>query len=161
MRSSAAIRFLLLVVLASATTLTLESATAGQRNDLPGPTSPSKDAQVRGELKVVTMVDMADASSYLQNVYRGVKKSWYAHMPASVKEGQQGKNSVEFQIMEDGSIPKDSVKLVSSSGKDDFDSASVRAIREAGPFGRLPEKSSQHPLTLRFSFSYNMPTKTQ
>jgi hypothetical protein len=52
-------------------------------------------------------------------------------MPTSVREGQQGENAVQFQILQDGSIPKDSVKLVSSSGKDDLDSASVPAIGEA------------------------------
>jgi len=102
---------------------------------------------------------MADFGSYLQNVYRGVKKSWFANMPFSVQKGQQGKNVVQFQIMQDGNIPKDSVKLVSSSGKDDLDSASVRAVREAGPFSHLPDKYPQPSIMLRFSFSYNIPGK--
>jgi TonB family protein len=86
-----------------------------------------------------------------------MKKSWFANMPASVQLGKQGTNTVQFQVLQDGSIPKDSVKLVSSSGKD---SASVRAAREAGPFGHLPEKYPHPSISLRFGFSYNIPGKT-
>ena len=111
-------------------------------------------------MQVLSNTDMADFSSYIRDVYRGVKKSWFANMPPSVQKGQQGRNTVQFQIMQDGSIPKDSVKLVSSSGKDDLDSASMQAIREAGPFIHLPDKYPQPSITLRFSFSYNIPAKT-
>ena len=42
-----------------------------------------------------------------------------------------------------GNIPKGFPKLTSGTGKNDLDSASVQAIREAAPFAHLPDKFSQ------------------
>ncbi len=47
--------------------------------------------------------------------------------------------------------------MVLSSGKSDFDASSLQGIREALPFGHLPEKFAQPFIVLRFTFYYNLP----
>lgn len=96
-------------------------------------------------------------NSYLRDVYLSVRKCWFANMPPSVEKGQQGTNSFEFHVLQDGSVPKDSLKMVLSSDKNDFDAASLQGIREAVPFSHLPEKFAQPSIVLRFTFYYNLP----
>jgi TonB family protein len=96
-------------------------------------------------------------NTYLRDVYVSVKKRWFSNMPSSLEKGQQGINAVEFHILQDGSVPKDSVKMVGSSDKSDFDRASLQGIREAAPFNHLPEKFSKPFIELRFTFYYNRP----
>ena len=98
-----------------------------------------------------------DFNPYLREVYLSVKKTWFANMPPSIEKGQQGKNIVEFRVLQDGNVPKDSLKMVLSSEKSDFDTASLQGIREAAPFNHLPEKLSQPFIVLRFTFYYNLP----
>ena len=95
--------------------------------------------------------------SYLRDVYVSVKKRWFANMPPSVEKGQQGTNTFEFHVLQDGSVPKDSLKMVLRSDKSDFDAASLQGIREAVPFSHLPEKLAQPFIVLRFTFYYNLP----
>jgi TonB family protein len=97
-----------------------------------------------------------DFNSYLRDVYVSVKHRWFASMPPSIEKGQEGKNIVEFHVLQDGGIVKDSLKMVLSSGKSDFDAASLQGIREAAPFNHLPDKFSQPFIELRFTFYYNL-----
>ena len=107
-------------------------------------------------MEMLTDTKGIDFKPYIHNVYLSVKKSWFASMPPSVGKGQQGVNAVEFRILQDGNVPKDFLKMTSASGKNDFDAASVQAVREAAPFSHLPEKFSQPFITLRFTFYYNV-----
>jgi TonB family protein len=130
----------------------LESPTAQQQNR-----SPSKGVGSAGAgLEVLSDTEGVDFNSYLRDVYVSVKKHWFAIMPPSVVMGQQGANTVEFRILQDGNVPTDSMFIV-SSGKSDFDAASLEAIKEAAPFKRLPELFSKPLIVLRFSFYYNLP----
>ncbi len=69
-------------------------------------------------------------------------------------------NAVQFRILRNGNIPNDSVELTYHSGKSDLDAASLQAIREAGPFDKLPEKFSQPFAVLRVTFYYNLKPPT-
>lgn len=71
------------------------------------------------------------------------------------REGQLGKNAVQFRVLRDGTIPKNFLKLVYSSGKKDLDEASSQAVRKAAPFSHLPETYSQPFIELRMTFFYN------
>jgi TonB family protein len=55
-------------------------------------------------------------------------------MPPSIEKGQQGTNTIEFRVLQDGSVPKDSLRVVEHSGKSDFDAASLQGVREVMPF---------------------------
>jgi TonB family protein len=98
-----------------------------------------------------------DFNDYLRVAYLSVKKRWLANLPGSAEKGQQGFNAIEFHVLQDGSVPKDSVKMVTSSEKSDFDSASLQAIQEATPFNHLPEQFAKPFIVLRFTFYYNQP----
>jgi hypothetical protein len=103
-------------------------------------------------MQVLTNTEGVDFNQYLREVYLSVKKRWFANMPPSVEKGDQGVDSVEFRILQDGSVPKDSLKVVVSSRKTALDEASLQGIREAAPFSHLLEKFSQPFVELRFVF---------
>ncbi len=77
-------------------------------------------------------------------------------LPPSIEKGLQGKNTVEFRILRDGNIQKDSLKVLASSQKSELDTASLGAVREAAPFGHLPENFSEPFIVLRMTFYYNL-----
>jgi TonB family protein len=118
--------------------------------------SPSKGFAGCG-MQLKTDTEGIDFNLYMRDAYLLVKKRWVANMPPSLEKGQQGTNAVEFHVLKDGSVPKDSMQMVVSSGKSDFDAASLRAIQEAAPFNHLPEEFSKPFIVLRFTFYYNLP----
>lgn len=107
-------------------------------------------------VKMVSETEGVDFDFYLRDLYLSVRKHWLAKMPPSLVKGQQGTNTVEFRVLQDGSMPKDSLKMATSSGKSDFDEASLQAISNAAPFNHLPEKFSKPDIALRFTFYYNL-----
>jgi len=123
-----------------------------------GPTP--KPLQIRCGLEMLTDAEGVDFDTYLRTVYISVRQNWYSVMPPSVETGQQGVNSVEFRVMQNGNIPEDFLKLTDHSGKEDLDRASLTAIRALEPFGHLPEKFSQPFILLRITFYYNTPRTT-
>jgi hypothetical protein len=82
-------------------------------------------------MEMPTDTERVDFNSYLRDVYLSVKKRWLTKLPPSIEKGQQGKNTVEFRVLQDGSVPRDSLKMVLSSEKSDFDSASLQGVRDA------------------------------
>src|SRR5215469_14382237 len=64
-------------------------------------------------MEMLTDTKGIDFKPYIHDVYLSVKKSWFASMPPSVGKGQQGVNAVEFRILQDGSVPKDFLKMTS------------------------------------------------
>ena len=62
---------------------------------------------------------------------------------------------MEFRVLQDGNVTKDSLKITASSRKSDLDAASLQKVREAAPFSHLPEKFTQPFVELRFTFYYN------
>jgi TonB family protein len=154
-------RLLMLTVLASISIQTTETA-AFPKQDVSQPSGSAQVPKVSCGMQLLTNTEGVDFGRYLEEVYRSVKKSWFANMPPSVEKGKQGANQVEFRVLQGGNIPKDSLKVVVSSQKSDFDAASVQAIREAAPFRHLPEKFSQPFIVMRFTFYYNLaPMKPQ
>src|SRR5215467_464704 len=115
--------------------------------------------KVASETYMLTDAEDFDWKAFGISLYSSVIKSWIANMPDSVQEGQQGKNSVTFRVLRDGSVPDESVTLVSASDTSELDEASLRAIRAAAPFCHLPEKCSQPFILLCTVFYYNPITK--
>ncbi|HMD09634.1 MAG TPA: TonB family protein [Candidatus Acidoferrum sp.] len=148
-----------LVVLALLTTAPFQAIeTAALRSkDVPQSSGSAPVAKAACGLQLLTDDEGVYFDRYLQDVYVSVKKSWFANMPPSVEKGEKGVSQVEFHVLQDGTVPKDSLKMTSSSKKSDLDAASLQAIREAAPFSHLPEKFSQPFIALRFTFSYNLP----
>jgi TonB family protein len=107
-------------------------------------------------MEMLSHTEGVDFRPYLHEAYIAVKKQWLAKLPPSVREGERGVNSVEVRIERDGNVGKDFFKVTRSSGKDALDAASLEGIRSAAPFGKLPQKSSQPFIELRFTFYYNL-----
>ena len=151
-------RMALFVVLASTQCRALlrDAAATNSYKDSRQNGSASKSAAAIA-VEMRTDTEGVDFTPYLQDVYLSVKRRWFANMPPSIERGQQGTNAVEFRIQRDGSVPKDSVKMVTSSAKGDFDAASLHGIQDAIPFNHLPEKFSKPFILLRFTFYYNLP----
>jgi Gram-negative bacterial TonB protein C-terminal len=64
----------------------------------------------------------------MQSVYRPVRRECFAGMPHSIEKGEKGIVSIEFRVQQDGKVPADSLKILSSSGKEELDDASLNAI---------------------------------
>jgi TonB family protein len=152
-------RILVLALLASTQFCSLESSVAFKNNNVVS--QQQNGSASRGAagcaMEMRTDTEGVDFNSYLRDVYLSVKKRWLTKMPPSIEKGQQGKNTVEFRVLQDGSLPKDSLKMVLSSEKSDFDSASLQGVRDAPPFNHLPASFSKPYIVLRFTFYYNLP----
>jgi TonB family protein len=150
-------RGLVLAFLASTQFQTLETTVAYQSKDVPPQSSNSAPKVGAGcTIELFSGREGVNFDPYLREVYLSVKKRWFANMPPSIEKGQQGKNTVEFRVLQDGNVPKDSVKMVSSSEKSDFDAVSLETIGDAAPFNHLPEKFSKSYIVVRFTFFYNL-----
>jgi TonB family protein len=118
--------------------------------------APKATAERGAGFVLLTDTEGVNFDSYLFAVYRSVRDKWREGMPASFRLGQQGRNVVQFRIMQDGKIPEDFLTLVNSSGQKDLDNASLEALRKAAPFGHLPDKFTQPFIELRVTFAYNL-----
>jgi TonB family protein len=142
-------RIRMLMCLVSMLCLGLVSSAAPYESAPQQSPSPSR-AKAACAVEMLTASEGVDFNSYLRDVYVSVKKRWFANMAPSVEKGQQGTNTIEFHVLQDGSVPKDSVKMIVSSEKNDLDAASMQGIQEAIPFNHLPEKFSRPFIVLRF-----------
>lgn len=157
MLTIAARHLIALALLTSVQFQTLQTALALQSKDVAEQDrgSASKNPQTPPGIQLITDTKGLDFSSYLHGIYMSVSDKWHAVMPPSVKSGLQGKNTVQFRVLADGTVPEDFLKLTFSSEKKDLDAASLQAIRSAAPFSHLPQKYSGPFIVLRFTFYYN------
>lgn len=89
-----------------------------------------------------------DFSSYLSEMQRRIKKSWFP------PRGNESKRiTVRFKIHRDGEIT--GIKLVESSGLAIADSAATVAIEHASPLPALPDGSPEE-VVIKFTFDYNV-----
>jgi len=149
-------RLLMLVLLAFTPFQTTETAVS-PNSVMPQAETSAPVSKAGCTMQLLTSPEGVDFNFYLREVSVSVKKRWFANMPPSLEKGEQGVNSVEFRILQDGNVPKDSLKLGVSSRKSDLDAASLEGVREAAPFGKLPEKFTQPFIELRLTFYYNLP----
>jgi hypothetical protein len=73
-------------------------------------TSNGQKGTAAATIEMRTETEGVDFNSYLRELYLSVKKSWFANMPPSLDRGEQGVNAVEFRVLQDGNVPKDSLK---------------------------------------------------
>ncbi len=153
-------RILILALFASSQLHEVDSnvGSAGNNNEVPQQQDGSGLKGTAGlAIEMLSDTEGVDFNSYLRDAYLSVKKNWFANMPPAVEKGQQGINTVELRVLQDGSVPKDFLKMVRSSEKSDFDRASLQGVRDAAPFHHLPEAFSKSYIVLRFTFYYNLP----
>jgi TonB family protein len=120
---------------------------------------PKSNPRAQYGLEMLTPDEGVDFKHYLEDLFRKLKREWLDHIPPDVENGKRGIVRVEFRVQRDGSVAADSVKLTNSSGKDDFDAASLGSIKAAAPFANLPANFSQPFIQLRATFFYNVDPK--
>jgi hypothetical protein len=124
--------------------------------------STARHGQVRSSgLEILTDTEGIEFNPYLLTALLSVRQNWYAVIPPSVDSGEQGINTAEFRILRDGKVPMDFLKLTIHSGNEEFDKASLTAIRASTPFSHLPEKFSGPFIVVDITFYYNMPRTTR
>lgn len=143
-----------LALLASTPFQTLGAAETVQNKESQS-TAAVPQSDSKAEVELLTDTEEINFKPYVQAVYSAVRYKWMLAMPTSVQLGEQGRNVVKFHILQDGTVPTDSLKMEISSQKKDLDQVSLRAIQKATPFKHLPEKFSKPFIELRFSFYYN------
>ena len=121
----------------------------------------SRKTCIGTRLEILSDKQGVDFAPYLNSAFKSINQHWFALMPVSVQLGTAGQNSVTFRVMGDGSVPKEFLKLESSSGKDLLDDASLRAIQKASPFKHLPDNFSAPFIELRAKFLYNVPSDSK
>lgn len=108
-------------------------------------------------LQMLTPTQGVDFTSYLNRVYVSVKRNWFAIMPESAIMGDQGKVSLRFRIMRDGTVIAEEPILEQSSGKPPLDRAAMSSIRASSPFEPLPSAFTGPYIELRYIYFYNIP----
>jgi len=88
---------------------------------------------------------------YLQKMENKISGAW-APPPVSFK-GEPAKVTIQFNIMKDGRVERESIQVEKSSGYPFFDQAAMRAIYEADPFPPFPAFLSEDRLSIHFSFT--------
>ena len=116
----------------------------------------AQTAQANCTVEMLSSAEGVDFRPYLHNVYGAVKKRWIASARPLVEKGEKGIDVVEVRILRDGSVPEEFLKIRNESGKSELDAASLEGVREAAPFGALPEKFTRPFVELRFTFYYNL-----
>lgn len=91
------------------------------------------------------------ALGYFRSIKARVDPYWKDAFPHwAIAEGRGGLAVVGFRVMHDGSVR--GVHLVRKSGVDEFDQKVMRAVRDAGPYGKPPAILGPGPVALRLVF---------
>jgi hypothetical protein len=153
--TSRLIPILFLLALSTPDLLRFRLIAAPRQSDSPQNKGGSEHPKTSASIELLTDPQGVDLRPYLRTVFMSVKKTWNGVMPPSVDNGEKGVNSVEFHILRNGSVSKDSVRLMFGSNKPDLDKASMKAVIESSPFEPLPENLTSDFLALRIVFYYN------
>ncbi|HEX4379641.1 MAG TPA: energy transducer TonB [Candidatus Acidoferrum sp.] len=147
---------MLILVLTASTLFQAGGAAPSSKSEAPQTANSDKKPEPLGMLEMLNTTEGVDFGPYLRDVFLAIRKQWFANLPSSVRKGEQGWDKVEVCILRDGTVPKDCLQVVDGSKKGDFDETSLRAVREAAPFAKLPAEFSQPQIVLRMLFHYNM-----
>jgi TonB family protein len=97
--------------------------------------TPSNTAQtssaIENPVEILTPTGGVDFSQYIGKMMPAIRRNWYAAMPEAALAGEKGKAIVRFQIQADGKV--DNILLELSSGKESFDHAALKGIRDSNP----------------------------
>jgi hypothetical protein len=107
-------RILAVVLLASTLLQTLGAAETLQNKESQS-TAAAPQTDSKPEVELLTDTEGIDFKPYMQAVYSAVRYRWLLAMPMPVKLGEQGRTVVKFHILQNGTVPADSVKMEISS----------------------------------------------
>jgi TonB family protein len=150
------VTYLLVLVLTASASFQAGGAASSPKASSPQTSDSEKKPQTLGSLEMLTPTEGVDFGPYLHGVFVAIRKQWFANMPDSVRNGEQGWNEVEICILQDGTVPKDGMEFSERSKKRDLDEATLKAVRLAAPYGKLPDQFTGPQIVLRLRFSYNI-----
>ncbi|MCX6617962.1 MAG: TonB family protein [Acidobacteria bacterium] len=107
-----------------------------------------------GGAQILTDTMGVDFDPYLRRVIADIRQNWFAVMPEIARLGKRGRVVVIFDIQRDGTVAK--LFLVSASGAEPLDRASLAGISASVPFPALPAEFRGPVLRLQVSFLYNV-----
>ncbi len=93
--------------------------------------------------------------AYRGEVKRRIEDKWVYPQEAS-RKGQSGQGEVRLVIRQNGSL--ESLEMVRSTGTPILDRYVENAIRLALPFPSMPAEAGQDPVTMTFTFTYQLDT---
>lgn len=108
-----------------------------------------QDAQGQEAMSFVT--DRKVAVSYLDRLKTKIFLVW-KYPEDAIAIGQQGDVIISFVLNSKGELID--VGVLKGSGSRSLDKASIAAIKQANPFGELPEDISKEPLKITGHFRY-------
>jgi TonB family protein len=107
------------------------------------------DAQVEEAMSFVA--DRKVAASYLDRLKIKIFLLW-KYPEEAIQIGQQGDVIISFVLNSKGELMD--IVIIKGSGSRSLDKATITAIRQANPFGPLPEDISNEPLKITGHFRY-------
>src|SRR5919204_2150554 len=117
-----------------------------------GPTAQTK---LRSDYDVMSDTMGVDFGPYLARILHTVRENWINLIPEVARAPlmKQGKVSIEFAILKDGSVA--GMRVIFPSGDASLDRAAWGGITGSNPFPPLPGEFRGQYLALRFHFFYN------
>ncbi|MCI0353246.1 MAG: TonB C-terminal domain-containing protein [Acidobacteriales bacterium] len=116
---------------------------------------PSPQSKLRSDIDVMSDTMGVDFGPYLARILHTVRENWINLIPEVARAPlmKQGKVSIEFAILKDGSVA--GMRVVYPSGDASLDRAAWGGITGSNPFPPLPGEFRGQYLALRFHFFYN------
>jgi TonB family protein len=108
-----------------------------------------QESQPEEAMSFVT--DRKVAASYLDRLKTKIFLAW-KYPEDAIQIGQQGDVSIFFVLNRNGELME--IGVLKGSGSRSLDKASITAVRQANPFGPLPEDMSNEPLKITGHFRY-------
>ena len=126
----------------------------------PAPNPCTTQAKALDQAEILTDTMGVDFGPYMKGIVPVVRKNWYNLMPPSVYPPvlKQGKVSIEFSILKDGTVS--GMKVDTSSREVPLDRAAWGSITASTPFHALPTEFPGERIGLRFYFFYNLAPDT-
>jgi TonB family protein len=110
-----------------------------------------KKQDEKAEEAMSFVTDRKVAASYLDRLKTKIFLVW-KYPEEAIQIGQQGDVSISFVLNRKGELMD--IGLLKGSGSRSLDKASITAIRQANPFGPLPDDISNEPLKITGHFRY-------
>ena len=127
------------------------SGAAGDYGSAPNPQS----TNLRSNIDVLSDTMGWDYGPYLNRVLQEIREHWLEIIPEEARSPlmKQGKVSIQFVIMKDGSVA--GMRTAAPSGDVALDRAAWGGITASNPFQPLPKEFRGEYLALRLHFFYN------
>jgi TonB family protein len=94
---------------------------------------------------------------YLGRLIASISRDLLLRLPESLASGEEGTVTIRVQLRKDGSLSKDGLSVVCTSGIKDMDAAAQSAIQNGAPFEPLPQTYRGPDVVLLFKIRYHLP----